>query len=91
MRMHELKTQQPYFEHVWDGEKPWEIRYNDRDYQVGDILWLREFDLEENVNNGGGYSGREVIGVVRYILKDFVGLTEGYCCMSVKIIERRGF
>lgn len=41
---HELKIYQEYFEAVKDGRKKFEIRKNDRDYKVGDILVLLEYD-----------------------------------------------
>ncbi len=39
---HELKIQPKYFNAVLMGTKNFEIRKNDRDYHVGDRLWLRE-------------------------------------------------
>lgn len=44
MVMHRLKTQLVDFERVAAGEKTFEIRRNDRCYQAGDDLVLREFD-----------------------------------------------
>lgn len=41
---HELKIVQEYFKAVKDGRKKFEIRKNDRDYNVGDILVLLEYD-----------------------------------------------
>ena len=41
---HELKIYQEYFEAVKDGRKKFEIRKNDREYKVGDILVLLEYD-----------------------------------------------
>jgi hypothetical protein len=38
MTVHKLKVQQQYFEALFDGTKTCEVRYNDRDYQVGDLL-----------------------------------------------------
>ena len=39
MKIHELKIWPNYFEE----EKDWEIRNNDRDFEPGDILVLREY------------------------------------------------
>lgn len=41
---HELKIDQEYFKAVKDGKKKFEIRKNDRDYKVGDILVMLEYD-----------------------------------------------
>ena len=48
MNIHELKTDPKYFQAVNYGSKKAEIRNNDRDYQVGDILVIRAFDREAN-------------------------------------------
>lgn len=37
---HNLKTLPQYFDKLKEGQKNFEIRLNDRDYQVGDILKL---------------------------------------------------
>ncbi|MGA4724188.1 DUF3850 domain-containing protein [Carnobacterium maltaromaticum] len=44
MKVHELKIASEFFEAVKDGRKKFEIRKNDRNYQEGDILILREYD-----------------------------------------------
>lgn len=61
---HELKTWPEFFEPVFSGVKTFEIRKNDRDFRVGDELWLREWDL------GTGYSGRECWRIVTYVMGD---------------------
>lgn len=46
MKVHCLKTWPEYYDRVFDGSKPFEIRKNDRDFQLGDVLVLFLFDPE---------------------------------------------
>lgn len=77
---HELKILSEFFQPIFDGVKNFEIRKDDRQYQVGDILILRE-------TNGHSYTGREVRVVITYILRDRNYNKEGYCTMSIKPLE----
>lgn len=40
MKLHKLKCWPTYFDAVKRGEKPFEVRKNDRDFQVGDTVML---------------------------------------------------
>lgn len=44
MKEHELKCWPAFFDDVASGKKTFEVRQNDRDYKVGDVLFLREFE-----------------------------------------------
>jgi len=57
---HDLKTWPEYFQPIAEGRKTFEIRYNDRDFQVGDTLHLREWSAAK------GYSGNEAWAEVTY-------------------------
>jgi hypothetical protein len=52
MQRHELKTWPTYFAAVRSGQKRFEIRKNDREFAVGDVLALREFDPEQDQYTG---------------------------------------
>ncbi|CAN7470629.1 ASCH/PUA domain-containing protein [Caulobacter sp. LjRoot300] len=52
MTRHELKTWPQYFAAVRSGKKRFEIRRNDREFAVGDVLVLREFDPEQDAYTG---------------------------------------
>jgi len=76
---HELKIAPEYFKKVLSKEKTFEFRYNDRNYQVGDILKLKEYD-------NGQYTGRETSVKITYILQNFKGLKPNYAILSIKHI-----
>ena len=79
--MHELKIYPKYFEQVLEGKKTFEIRKNDRNFQVGDRLALKEWD---NIK----YSGRSIYAEITYILDDkFIGLAEGYIAFSITVLD----
>lgn len=79
MSEHELKTHPTPFKALWDGKKTFEYRVNDRNYQEGDTLRLREW-----APMSGRYSGYEIEAKVTYVLKEGYGLPAGFCVMSIE-------
>ncbi|WGM47699.1 hypothetical protein KOAAANKH_02581 [Brevundimonas sp. NIBR10] len=76
---HELKTWPVPFDAVASGLKTWELRLNDRDYQVGDTLHLFRFDPDQ-----ARFTDGEIKGVVTWMLTGpAFGLPEGYCIMTL--------
>lgn len=81
MKVHDLKIKPLYFQAILDGRKSFEIRYNDRNYEEGDILILRE-------NTSGrkdGYTGRSMRCIVNFVLSGCLGLDKGYVVMSIDV------
>lgn len=81
--IHELKTWIPYFKEVESGNKPFEIRENDRNFQKHDILHLREYDKDKEK-----YTGRYLKVKVTYIYHGdgMFGLSKNHCVMGIKIV-----
>jgi hypothetical protein len=75
---HDLKCWPAPFRAISSGAKTFEFRKNDRGYQRGDLLHLREWrpDTEQ-------YVGSELVRRVSYVLTEGFGLPEGYCIMSL--------
>lgn len=53
MKTHELKTWSKPFEAILKGEKTYEIRKEDRSFEVGDSLLLKEFDAHAECDGEG--------------------------------------
>lgn len=75
-KLHRLKIQPKYFEAVCDGKKRFEIRKNDRNFQVGDSLLLEEYNPETQE-----YTGRVVERKITYITN--YAQQENYVVMAI--------
>lgn len=76
--VHDLKIELKYFESVINGIKTFELHKNDRNFQVNDLLRLREFP-------NGEYTGRVIEKSITYILQGgCYGLEEGYVILSIR-------
>lgn len=73
MTTHELKTLPNYYQAVRDGLKTFECRFNDRNFQIGDTVILKEYLPESQF-----YTGRQYEIKIKYILKDFEGLKDDW-------------
>lgn len=65
--IHELKIWPQYFCRVLDGSKTFEVRNNDRGFQCGDTVLLREYDPKEIIESHR-YTGRAARFKVGYVL-----------------------
>lgn len=74
-RIHHLKISPEYFEAVVSGNKRFEIRKNDRNYQKGDILRLNEYQ-------DGQYTGDVHVAEITYIT-DYAQ-QDGYVVLGIK-------
>ena len=75
-----LKIASAYFEDVIYGRKKAECRLNDRDFRVGQIYSLSEFD--------GCFTGRSVTICITHVLDRFKGLKKGWCVFSFEILGK---
>jgi len=79
---HDLKIVSPHFGYVRDGLKDFEIRFDDRDYNIGDTLILTEHHYG---GNGKLVSTKRTIKKkIKYILRKFKGLQGGYIVLGLE-------
>jgi len=79
--VHELKCWPEYFAPVLSGAKSFDVRFGDRDFRVGDTVYLREWEPDQ-----GSYTGRGIGGLkISYILRGPVfGLRMGWVILSLE-------
>jgi hypothetical protein len=80
VKTHDLKTWPRYFGAVMSGAKTFEARKDDRDFEVGDRLMLREWDAET-----AHYTGAALERYVTYILRGTEHVAPGYCILALGI------
>jgi len=84
---HRIKSWPQFFQPMIDGLKKHDMRnMKDRDYKVGQVLLLQEFDPF-----GGGYTGREAMFRVTYITSNdtpcalsSAALEDGFAILSLE-------
>lgn len=86
MKSHYLKTHAEYFDAVKSGEKTFELRFNDRKFQVGDLLILmRTAPGAVPQKYDDVIPGERLLKTISYILEGGkFGLAEGYCILGLK-------
>lgn len=88
MKTHALKTDPLVFDDVAKGLKTFEIRKDDRGYQVGDRLFLertRYTGAEMQAGFPLEYTGEKLTAIVTHILKGpMYGLAESWVILSIK-------
>ena len=81
--IHELKTWPKYFARIFMGEKTFEVRKADRDFQINDILKLIEWDPDKEE-----YTGKVILRTVTYVLQGGqFGIDPNYVVMSIKHVS----
>lgn len=77
-KLHNLKIQSVHFNDVLAGRKTAEVRFNDRDYQVGDCLNLLEIDEDEAL------TGQDLNAEISHVLHGGqFGIEKGWCVLSL--------
>ena len=83
---HEIKTWPREFQETVYGRKLFEIRVNDRDYRVGDLLIQKEWDPEAQKS-----TGRWLKSIVTYLIPGGQwGLPENLCVLGIRVYDSIG-
>lgn len=79
---HELKIWKEFIPDIVSGKKTFEVRKDDRGFNVGDLLTLHGFD-----NKTQQYTGAVIVARVTYKLPGgSFGIQEGYCVLGINAV-----
>ena len=85
MSTHELKSWPSQFQAMWTGLKRAEFRRDDRGYEVGDLLELREWDP-----SGQQYTGFQLTARVMHLLRGpELEVPAGFVVLSIEVLSAR--
>ena len=90
-RVHELKIEKDYADSVYLGDKNFEIRFNDRGFQKGDIIRFLPLGKEPYarcVDTKHPLYRKEY--EITYVLGSFRGLADNYVAFGIKPIHKGG-
>ncbi len=85
MKTHNLKCWESVFRATVDGSKPYEVRRNDRDYEVGDVLVLWRWDPVASRP-----TGEFTTVAVTALTQGRWGLPDDMCVMGFSAADARG-
>jgi len=81
---HDLKIHPDPFHNIHEGRKTFEIRMNDRGFNVGDALHLELYNPDD-LTYDGSYIDAHVTHIVH---GPQWGILEGFCVMSINVFYK---
>ena len=93
MKLHELKIKEEYMIDIVCGKKTFELRKNDRDFQVDDIIRFivvdknhTETESEQASEQPACYYDEKTLYRITYVLKNVpeYGLDKDYCILGIR-------
>lgn len=79
MKIHHIKTIEPFYTQGKNGTKNFELRYNDRGYEKGDVLHQMQFV-------DGLITGQSFYQIIKCVLGCYMGLEDGFVILGVENI-----
>jgi ASC-1-like (ASCH) protein len=79
MQNHKCKSWKPFFDAIKNGSKKHDLRINDRNFKIGDIITLQSYDPFAGV-----YTGEELEVEITYITS-----TDTPCAFSSAVLDKK--
>lgn len=89
MKIHQLKIQHKYLVDIALGLKRFELRKNDRDYSIGDLIQFKDLKDTAHPLDAQVYIDKEALYFITYVLKDVpqYGLDADYCILGIEKLK----
>ena len=82
--IHQIKLQKEFFEEKIKGNKPWELRFDDRGYKVGDYLGENEvIEVDGEWRETGRFILEKITNIVHH--DERAGLHTGWVVLTCEI------
>lgn len=78
---HIIEIKKEYAQAVYLGEKPFEVRYNDRGYQKGDLI---KFKVMDGYFRDLNHPLNDMTFEITYVLGSFIGLAPNYVAFAIR-------
>lgn len=85
--IHDVKSWMHFFQAIKSGAKVHDLRKNDRNYNIGDVMLYREYDFI-----GGSYTGNTLEAEITYMTDSRTPcafssavLPAEYCILSIRV------
>ena len=82
-QVHRIKINWHYADAVMTGEKPFEVRYNDRSYQKGDLV---HFEVVDDVKLRIPHALNDRTFRITYLIHGY-GLEQDWCVFGIKPVS----
>lgn len=87
MKIHQLKIEKQHYDDLMSGKKKAELRFDDRDYQVGDIIHFKGFALSDGNVKPIVFEDRALkLFYITHCVNSVRYLQPGYVMLSVEPI-----
>lgn len=83
MKEHKLKIKKDYLDNILSGKKKCEVRLNDRDFQVGDTVYLYDYESLGVTKEIKSYDKFSFIYKITHIHSG-LGMADNYVILSFK-------
>lgn len=86
--LHELKTDPDVYRSMVSGTKTFDVRRNDRNFQPGDTVLLRELECKaDEKTKTPAYTGNKAKFQITYVLTGSYGIPDDYAVLSLHPVD----